>query len=154
MRYAVVLHKDKGSVYGVTVPDLPGCFSAGDTIDEALENARAAIYTHLELLADYEEGLPELHGIDVHQSNSDYADGIFAVVEVDVDDIIGPAERINLTVPRRALAKIDAAARKLGDSRSGLMTKASIEYIAKAMPVRALVAARTKRAKPSKSRVS
>jgi hypothetical protein len=28
---AVVIHKDKKSDYGVTVPDLPGCFSAGDT---------------------------------------------------------------------------------------------------------------------------
>lgn len=31
MRYLVVIHKDKDSDYGVTVPDLPGCFSAGDS---------------------------------------------------------------------------------------------------------------------------
>ncbi len=36
MNYPVVIHKDKNSDYGVTVPDLPGCFSAGTTMEEAL----------------------------------------------------------------------------------------------------------------------
>ena len=37
MLYPVVVHKDSNSDYGVSVPDLPGCFSAGSTLDEALE---------------------------------------------------------------------------------------------------------------------
>jgi predicted RNase H-like HicB family nuclease len=40
MNFSVVVHKEPDSVYGVTVPDLPGCFSAGDTLDEALENTK------------------------------------------------------------------------------------------------------------------
>ncbi len=48
MRYPVVIHKDPGSSYGVTVPDLPGCFSGGDTLDEAFDNAREAIVGHIE----------------------------------------------------------------------------------------------------------
>ena len=36
MRSLIVIHKDPESCYGVTVPDLPGCFSAGNTIEEAL----------------------------------------------------------------------------------------------------------------------
>jgi hypothetical protein len=37
MRYVVAIEKgDKRHAYGVVVPDLPGCFSAGDTLDEAL----------------------------------------------------------------------------------------------------------------------
>ncbi|MDE0263272.1 MAG: type II toxin-antitoxin system HicB family antitoxin [Bryobacterales bacterium] len=36
MRYAVVIHKDVESAYGVAVPDLPDCFSAGDTLAEAV----------------------------------------------------------------------------------------------------------------------
>ncbi len=56
MRYPVVLHKDSESIYGVTVPDVPGCFSAGDTVDEALLNTSEAIECHLEsLLMDGEE---------------------------------------------------------------------------------------------------
>ncbi len=38
MRFAVVVHKDPDSSYGVAVPDLPGCISAGDTLDEAFVN--------------------------------------------------------------------------------------------------------------------
>ena len=48
MRYPIVVHTDDGSSYGVTVPDLPGCFSAGDTLDEAFEMAREAIFGHIE----------------------------------------------------------------------------------------------------------
>lgn len=33
--YPIIIHNDKDSDYGVTVPDLPGCFSAGTTPDEA-----------------------------------------------------------------------------------------------------------------------
>ncbi len=47
MKYSVVIHKDSKSDYGVIVPDLPGCFSAGSTIDEALENAKEAIESTL-----------------------------------------------------------------------------------------------------------
>jgi predicted RNase H-like HicB family nuclease len=48
MRHPVVLHSDDGTRWGVTVPDLPGCFSAGDGMDEALENVIEAIDLHLE----------------------------------------------------------------------------------------------------------
>jgi len=33
MRYQVIIRKDRKSDYGVTVPDLPGCFSAGETME-------------------------------------------------------------------------------------------------------------------------
>lgn len=55
MHYPVVIHKDTESDDGVTVPDLPGCFSAGETLDEALQEVVEAIECHLEgLLADGE----------------------------------------------------------------------------------------------------
>ncbi len=53
MQYPVVIHKDPDSEYGVSVPDLPGCFSAGATFDAALAEAVEAIECHLEgLLLD------------------------------------------------------------------------------------------------------
>ena len=36
MRYPVIVHKDAGTDYGLTVPDFPGVFSGGSTLDEAL----------------------------------------------------------------------------------------------------------------------
>jgi hypothetical protein len=48
MRFALALHTDDGVKHGVTVPDLPGCFSAGDSFDEAVEMGpggnRRAVY--------------------------------------------------------------------------------------------------------------
>ena len=55
MQFPVVLHKDAASGYGVTVPDLPGCFSAGDTPEEAIASAHEAVACHVEgLLMDGE----------------------------------------------------------------------------------------------------
>jgi predicted RNase H-like HicB family nuclease len=52
MRYPVVIHKDKTSDYSVSVPDLPGCFSAGDTLEDALTHAVEAIGAISVLLLD------------------------------------------------------------------------------------------------------
>ena len=43
MKFIVVLHTDDGQRFGVTVPDLPGCFSGGDSLDDALCSVREAI---------------------------------------------------------------------------------------------------------------
>lgn len=48
MRYSIVLiHEGDDVGYGVEVPMLPGCFSQGDTLDEAVAMAREAIELHL-----------------------------------------------------------------------------------------------------------
>jgi predicted RNase H-like HicB family nuclease len=48
--YVALIHKDDGTSYGVSFPDLPGCISAGDTIEEAIENAAEALAGHLALM--------------------------------------------------------------------------------------------------------
>ena len=37
--YIALVHKDKDSCYGVSFPDVPGVFTAADSIDEAVRNA-------------------------------------------------------------------------------------------------------------------
>lgn len=56
MRYPVIIHKDPQSDYGVSVTDLPGCFSAGETLDEALTQVVEAIECHLEGLLPCRKG--------------------------------------------------------------------------------------------------
>ena len=80
MNYPVVIHKDTDSDFGVTVPDLPGCFSVGRTMDDALTNAAEAIITHVEGLLLDREPVPEPTKIQSHQANADYSDGIWAMV--------------------------------------------------------------------------
>src|SRR3989304_3718615 len=99
MRYPVVIHKDPESDYGVTVPDLPGCFSAGATMDEALQETVEAIETHLEGMLLDNEPIPSPKSIDDHQSNPDYAEGIWALVTVDITKLSGKTRRINITLP-------------------------------------------------------
>ncbi len=49
MKFPIVIEvRDKNTAYGVIVPDLPGCFSAGDTLDEAIDNTKEAISLWIE----------------------------------------------------------------------------------------------------------
>lgn len=129
MNYPVVIHKDTDSDYGVTVPDLPGCFSSGPTMDDALANAVDAIVTHVEGLLLDGEPVPGPGKIETHRENPDYSDGIWAVVAVDLSRVSGSARRINVTIPERILSRVDGYAKETGDSRSGLMAAALLEYI-------------------------
>jgi predicted RNase H-like HicB family nuclease len=127
MRYPIVLHTDNGVSYGVTVPDVPGCFSAGDTFDEALEMAEEAIFSHLELLLEDGEDIPTACPISVHKDNPDYADGVWAVVNIDITPLLGKSEKINVTLPHLLITKIDkmVAANPKYKSRSGFLAEAS-----------------------------
>jgi len=129
MLWPVVIHKDEGSAYGVTVPDLPGCFSAGDSIDEAIRNAEEAILCHLEGMLMDGETLPVPQPIEHHSRNPDYAGGTWALVAVDPAKVEGKAKRVNITIPEKLLEKIDSAARSQGESRSGFLVHAALEYM-------------------------
>ena len=131
MRYPIVIHKDKKSDYGVTVPDLPGCFSAGSTMDEAIAMAREAVELHLEGLIEEGQSIPDPTPIERHRRNPDYSDGIWAIVEIDPTSLRVHAKRVNVTLPERILDSIDRYAAKHGETRSGLLAKAATSYIAK-----------------------
>ncbi|GHU32379.1 HicB family protein [Betaproteobacteria bacterium] len=125
MRFPVVLHSDDGVRFGVTVPDLPGCFSAGDTFDEALDAVVEAINLHLEELVEDGGEIPVAQAIAAHRANPDFAEGVWAAVDVDVSRFDGRAEKINITLPRRLLAQIDNYTRAHGGTRSGFLADAA-----------------------------
>lgn len=127
MNYPVIIDKDKDSAYGVTVPDLPGCFSAGDTLDEALENTKEAILLHIEGLIDDQENIPEPSKIESYRKK--LKNSIVAVVSVDLSALFGKVKRINITFPEKLLHRVDHFAQSHGESRSGLLVNAALEYI-------------------------
>jgi predicted RNase H-like HicB family nuclease len=45
--YIALVHKNQETSYGVTFPDVPGCISAGDTFEDAGDNAAVALAGHL-----------------------------------------------------------------------------------------------------------
>ena len=59
MLFPIFIYKDKSSSYGVIVPGLPGCYSAGKTLDEAIENSKEAIELHLESPIEEGQEIPE-----------------------------------------------------------------------------------------------
>ena len=129
MRYPIVIHKDAGSSYGVTIPDLPGCFSAGDTLDESMAMAREAIEFHIEGLLMDGRTIPEVQPIQNHMSNPDFADGIWALIDVDFSRLSGEPVSFTAEMPKPILAMTDEFAEREGDTRSALLTRAVIQYV-------------------------
>ena len=129
MNFPIVIHKDPDSEYGVTVPDLPGCFSAGSTLDETMAMAREAIELHVEGLMEEGYPVPEPSGLDAHRDNPDYADGTWAIVSVDLSKLM-KAKRVNITMPEHVLTTVDRFAADTGETRSGLLVRAVTDYIA------------------------
>ena len=126
MKFVIAMEPGTDStVWGVAVPDLPGCFSAGDSLDEAMENAREAIDQHVEVLIEDGMGIPPARPLSTLQADPEYAGWVWAVVDVPVEKYLGPAEKINITVPRLMLARIDAYAKSHGLSRSGFLVEAA-----------------------------
>ena len=95
MLFPIVIHKDEESAHGVGVPDLPGCFSAGDTFEEAIESAREAIACHLEGLLLDGEPVPAKTPFEAHRANRDYANGTWAVVAIDISKLSSKGKRVN-----------------------------------------------------------
>lgn len=107
MRYPVVIHKDEHSDYGVSVPDIPGCYSAGATYDEALTNVIEAIECHLEGLLMDNESIPVGSTIDHWINEEEFQGGVWAFIDIDLSQISGKSKRINITIPERVLNLID-----------------------------------------------
>lgn len=120
----------KDTAYGVVVPDLPGCFSAGDTLEEAFDHAREAIEAHCEILAEDGKDIPPPAPLAEHQADSELQGWIWAMVDVPVERYFGPAEKINITVPARVLARIDDYAKRHGETRSGFLVRAAQKIMA------------------------
>ncbi len=115
----------EATALGVVVPDLPGCFSAGETLDEAIDKAREAVDLWCETVIEDGGDLPAAKTLTEHQANPDFAGWIWAVVEVPVERYFGPAEKLNITLPRLLLARIDDYARAHGATRSGFLAEAA-----------------------------
>ncbi len=131
MKFPVVLHKDADSDYGVTVPDVPGCFSAGTTFSEALENVHEALALHLEGMVADGDALPQAKEVDKHLGNPDYEGGVWAVVDFDLTPYLGKSVRFNASLPENLLLRIDEKVNKdhRYASRSGFLATAALREL-------------------------
>jgi predicted RNase H-like HicB family nuclease len=128
MRYPIAIEPgDAAQAFGVVVPDLPGCFSAGDTLDEALAAAEEAMAAWIETTLDAGEPVPCPSSLDVIRHNPDYQGWIFALVDIDPAWLDDRVERINISLPRRILKRLDTLASQAGQTRSGYISRMTLE---------------------------
>jgi predicted RNase H-like HicB family nuclease len=121
--YIALIHKDGGSDYGVSFPDLPGCVTAGTTLDEARSFAEEALALHLAGMGEDGDAVPEPSSLEAIMSDPENRDGVAVLVPLK-----GPAPRavrVNITLPEDVLAKIDAYAERAGMNRSGFLAYAA-----------------------------
>lgn len=131
MNFPIVVQKDKNGDYSVTVPDLLGCISSGETMEAALVNTREAIEIHLEDIIKKRYAIPVPTEIEQLRKNPEFKGGIWAVVPVDISKIPAKTKRVHITMHENLLEAIDNYAKRHGQSRSGLLARAALEFIAK-----------------------
>jgi predicted RNase H-like HicB family nuclease len=130
MRYPVAIELGTNTeAFGVVVPDLPGCFSAGDTLDEAMVNAEEAIEAWIETALDAGQNIPKPSNLDsLRKAHKAYKNWIWALVKVDPSVLDNTVERVNISIPRRVLHRLDEHAKAAGETRSGFIARMAIEH--------------------------
>lgn len=114
------------SAFGVIVPDLPGCFSAGDNLDQAIEGAREAAAAWIDAALDDGLVIPPPSSLEMVRGLPDYAGWTVGVIDLEdvlFDDTI---ERVNITLPKRVLRRLDDLAKAEGQSRGGFISRLTL----------------------------
>ena len=101
MKFPIAIEPgDETTAFGVVVPDLPGCFSAGDTLEAAYANAAEAIELWIEAALDTGKPIPLPGSLARHQSDPDLASWIRGMVEVDLSRLDDEAEHVDVILNR------------------------------------------------------
>ncbi len=127
MRFIAFVHKEPNSCYGVSFPDVSGCTSAGDTLDEALSNAVDALSGHIRLMEADMDVIPlprTLEEICDDPENKKDAEGaIISAVPLVRDR--GSTTRINVSLDLGLLEAIDGLAKQRSQTRSAFLASAA-----------------------------
>ena len=122
--YIAVVHKDAKSDFGISFPDFPGCITAGSSIDEAKDMAHDALSLHIKGMMEDGENIPAPSKLEDIMDDPDYSD-VAAILIVSVSETKTRSVRVNITVPKDMLRKIDKVAKKRGMSRSSFLVHAA-----------------------------
>lgn len=130
-RYVAIVDGKPGS-FGVVVPDLPGCTSAGGTIDAALRNAVEAVTLWVEDARADGEKIPKARSAEKLRHDPEVAaalaeGGVLAYVPLVLD--AGRPVKANLSLDAGLLSAIDEAAERRGLTRSAFLASAAREKI-------------------------
>lgn len=130
--YVAVIEKEPDSAFGVWFPDVEGCFSAGDTVEEAVANAAAALRQHVEATESAGRRVPPARSIDEVLSDEDVAAAVetgAVLFAVPLLADAGRTVRINISLDKALVDRIDDAAATRGLTRSAFLAQAAREKI-------------------------
>src|SRR5690348_16127695 len=130
--YVAVIEKEEGSAFGVWFPDVEGCFSAGDTLDEAVTNAAVALRQHVEAIESAGKTAPQARSVDAVLRERDVkaaAKGGALLFAVPLLADAGRTVRINVSLDKALVDQIDEAAEARGLTRSAFIAQAAREKI-------------------------
>lgn len=86
MKFAIAIESGtEKTAFGVVVPDLPGCFSAGDTVEETSRNAYKAIDAFCAALAEDGGDLPKTRPMSEWQKDPQFKGWTWDVVDVPIE---------------------------------------------------------------------
>lgn len=125
MRYPLIVLKDAESSYNGLLPDFPGCYPMGETLDELLGNVQDAVETWM--LDEDPSIFPRPSSLEAAYQLEQASGRTLVLVDVDTAFLDQATQRINITVPRYALGIIDKAARANGQPRSAYLVRAALE---------------------------
>lgn len=122
MRYPILIEEGSDTTaFGVVVPDLPGCFSAGDSLDEALDAAREAAAAWIDAALDAGMPVPSPTKLEDARRLSGYEGWTVGVVDLDQALFDDSIERVNITLPKRILRRLDDLAAARHQSRGAFI---------------------------------
>jgi predicted RNase H-like HicB family nuclease len=122
--YFAAVHKDDSSDFTALFPGVPGCITAGGTVEELEAMAREALQGHLDVSRDFGDPVPVPLTLDAVKAHED-AQGSEFVLAVAVEVESGKAARLNITMPEELVAEVDTYAKRRGLSRSAFLAKAA-----------------------------
>ena len=132
MRYVAVVEKETDSAFGVWFPDVDGCFSAGETLEEAVANAAAALRQHTEALESAGRRMPAPRNVDDVLGDKDVKASLkrgAVLFAVPLLADAGRTVRINISLDKSLVDQIDIAASARGLTRSAFIAQAAREKI-------------------------
>ena len=124
MDYIAYLHKDKGSDFGVSFPDFPGCITVGKTLEEARSMAVEALALHIQGMVEDGLAVSEPSKLDDLKDDPDFAHAVAVLVTTEIP---GKRVRVNITAMESQIAEIDRLAEKAGLSRSGYFVQRALD---------------------------
>ncbi len=135
--YVALIHKDQGSDFGIMFPDFPGCISVGATMDEAIRNGTEALAFHVEGMRADGEDIPAARPLEqIKADKEDWIDWTGATAAlVPLLPAEGRAVRLNITLDKRLLSRIDA----VSTNRSAFLATAARALIERAAPTGEIV---------------